>query len=138
MLGQLAADDGAAGQAAPGRDARHHLANLVRVDLAQQLVVEEEQRPGPAAHQVVHAHGDQVDPDRVEAAGRHGHRHLGADPIGARDQHRAAVAGRAPRTGRRSPRSRRSPPGRSAVEATRSRMASTAWSAASMSTPAAA
>ncbi len=92
MLGQLAPHDGAPGPAAPCRDPRHHLANLVRVDPAQQLVVEEEERTGPAANQVVHAHGDQVDTDGVQAAGRDRHRHLGAHPIRARDQHRAAVA----------------------------------------------
>ena len=94
MLGQLAADDGAAGGPAAGGDAGHHLADLVGVDPAQQLVVEEKEGPGAAAHQVVHAHGDQVDPDGVEAARRHGHRHLGPDAIGARHQDGAAVAGR--------------------------------------------
>ena len=94
MLGQLAADDGAARGPAAGGDAGHHLADLVRVDLAEQLVVQEKEGPGAAAHQVVHAHGHQVDPDGVETAGCHGHRHLGADAIGARHQDRAAVAGR--------------------------------------------
>ena len=65
-----------------------------RVDLAEQLIVQEKEGPGAATDQVVDAHGDQVDPDGVETPGGHGHRHLGPDPVGAGHEDGTAVAGR--------------------------------------------
>ena len=68
---------------------------MVGVELADGDVVEEEERLGALAHQVVDAHGDEVDPDGVEAPGGLGDQRLGADAVGGRHQHRirAAVAG---------------------------------------------
>ena len=53
-------------------DARDELLDLVGVELADRDVVEEEQRLGALAHDVVDAHRDEVDADGVEAAGRPG------------------------------------------------------------------
>ena len=69
VLGRLAADQRAAGLTAalvhPGHDGGHR----VRIDLAGGQVVEHEERLGTDAHQVVHAHGHQVEADRLVAAG---------------------------------------------------------------------
>ncbi len=71
---------------------RDQLGHPVRVDRADGHVVEEEEGLGPLAHQVVHAHGHQVDPDGVEPPHRLGHQPLGAHPVGARHQHRLTEA----------------------------------------------
>ena len=47
-------------------------------------VVEEEQRLGALADDVVDAHRDEVDADGVEAAGGLGDERLGADAVGGR------------------------------------------------------
>ncbi len=69
VLRRLAPDQRAARLAAalvhPGHDGGH----LLGVDLAGGDVVEHEERLGAHAHQVVDAHGDQVDADRAVAAG---------------------------------------------------------------------
>ena len=65
---------------------------MVGVEPADGDVVEEEQRLGALAHDVVDAHGDEVDADGVEAAGGLGDERLGADAVGRRHQHRVAVA----------------------------------------------
>ena len=66
----------------------------LRVERAGGEIVEEEQRLGALHDEVVDAHGDQVDADRVEDAGLDGDLQLGADAVGGGDQHRIAVAGR--------------------------------------------
>ena len=53
------------------------------------VVVEEEDRLGALHDHVVRAHGDEVDADRVVAAGLDGQPQLGADAVGAGDHHRA-------------------------------------------------
>ena len=70
------------------------VATLVGVDLAGGDVVEHEERLGPDAHQVVDAHGHQVDADRVVAAGGPGDDQLGAHAVGRGDQHRRGGSGR--------------------------------------------
>ena len=55
-------------------------------------VVEEEQRLGPLAHQIVDAHGHQIDPDGVEPPELLGHQCLGAHAVGPGHQDRLAVA----------------------------------------------
>ena len=64
------------------------------VELAGGEVVEEEQRLGALHDDVVDAHGDEVDADGVVAAGLDGELELGADAVGAGDQHRVLVAAR--------------------------------------------
>ena len=61
---------------------------------ADRDVVEERERLGAGAHDVVGAHRDEVDADRVEAADRLGDRGLGPDAVGRGDEERLAVAGR--------------------------------------------
>ena len=84
------------------------MAIVVGVDLAGGDVVEEEERLGAHADQVVDAHGDQVDADRVVATGRPGHHQLRADPVGRGHQHRAARS--APCRAGTGRRTRRCPP----------------------------
>ena len=67
-------------------DARH--------EPADGHVVEEEERRGPGAGQVVGAHRHEVDADRVVAAGVEREPELGADAIRARDEHRSLPAAR--------------------------------------------
>ena len=56
-------------------------------------VVEEEQRLGALAHEVVDAHGDEVDADRVEPADGLRDQRLGADAVGGRHEHRVRGSG---------------------------------------------
>ena len=63
-------------------------------DLPDRDVVEERERLGAAAHDVVGAHRDEVDADRVEAPERGGDRGLRADAVGRGHEQRLAVAGR--------------------------------------------
>ena len=72
VLGHLAADERAAGLAAALGHALDELLDVVGVELADRDVVEEEQRLGALADEVVDAHGDEVDADGVEAARRPG------------------------------------------------------------------
>ena len=65
---------------------------LIRVELAGGEIVEEEQRLGALHDQVVDAHGDEVDADRVVPAGVDGDLQLGADAVIGRDQHRIGEA----------------------------------------------
>ena len=104
---------------------------------ARRDVVEEEQRLGPLAHQVVHAHGHQVDPDGVEPAEGLGHQRLGPHPVGAghQDRVRAVPVGVQLEEPAEVARGRRAPRA-GAVEATMGLIRSTARSPASMSTPA--
>jgi hypothetical protein len=60
--------------------------------LAGGVVIEEEQRLGALHHQVVHAHCDQVDADRVVDAELDRQPQLGADAVGTGHQYRLAVA----------------------------------------------
>ena len=108
VLGHLAADQRAAGLPAAVGDALDELLDVVGVELADRDVVEEEERLGALAHDVVDAHGHEVDADRVEAPGGLRDEGLRADPVGGRDEDgvRVAVARRR-RTARRSRRCRR-------------------------------
>ena len=78
----------------PLGDAAEDLAPGRHVELAGGQVVEEKQRFGAVHHQVVDAHGDEVDADGVVAPGGVGDLELGADPIGTGDQNGVAVARR--------------------------------------------
>ncbi len=90
----LAADQGAAGLFAAVGDAGDDGAGGGDVQLAGREVVEEEQGLGALHHQVVDAHGDQVDADAVMLAGFDRDLQLGADAVGGGDQQRIAIAGR--------------------------------------------
>ena len=67
VLGRLAADERAAGLAAARRDAADEAGDGLRVEPADGDVVEEGERLGAAADDVVGAHRDEVDADRVPA-----------------------------------------------------------------------
>ncbi len=96
VLGGLATDQRTAGIAATGRHRADELGDPLGHDLADRDVVEERERLGPAADDVVGAHRHEVDADRVEASERGGDRGLGPDPVGRGDQQRLAVARRDP------------------------------------------
>ena len=78
----------------PVGHARDELLHLVGVELAGGDVVEEEQRLGPHAHDVVDAHGHEVDPDGVVAARRRGPRTTWSPPRRWRTRARAGGSGR--------------------------------------------
>jgi hypothetical protein len=90
-LGGFAADQGAAGELAAFGDAFDHGGGGIHVELAAGEVVEEEQRLGALHQDVVDAHGDQVLADGVVAVPVEGQLELGADAVGAGDQHRLAI-----------------------------------------------
>ena len=92
-FGRLAADQRAAGLAAAFGDAADDRGALVGIELAGGEIVEEEQRLGALHDDVVDAHGDEVDADRVVLAGIDGDLQLGADAVIGRDQHRIGEAG---------------------------------------------
>ena len=92
-LGGLAADQGAAGLAAACGDARHDRRGDLGVELAGGEIVEKKQRLGAPGDNVIDAHGDEVDADTAVMRRGESDLEFGADPIGARDQNRIAVAG---------------------------------------------
>ena len=71
-------------------DAGEHLARGADIEPAGREVVEEEQRLGALHDEVVDAHRDEVDADRLVPAGGDRDLELGADPVGGRDQDRIA------------------------------------------------
>ena len=91
-LGGLAADQRAARLLAAGADALDDPGRHVDVEPAGGVVIEEEQRFGAGDHEVVDAHRHQVDADAVVDAELHRQAQLGADTVGAGDQHRFLVA----------------------------------------------
>ena len=112
------------------------LGDLLRVEPPDGDVVEEEQRLGAAAGDVVGAHRDEIAADRVVAADRGGDRGLRADAVGRRDEHRRAVAGRDRDRRAEAAEARRAPPA-GGCASTAARIRSTARSPAATSTPAA-
>ena len=86
VLGSLTADEGAAGLDAALRHAGYNGRHLFRVVFADGDVVQEEQGLGPAADNIVDAHGHAVDADGVMAIHQLGHPDLGAHAVGARHQ----------------------------------------------------
>ena len=92
-FGGLAADQRAAGLPAALGDAGDDRRALLGVELAGGEIVEEEQRLGALHDEVVDAHGDEVDADRVVLAGFDGDLELGADAVIGGDQHRIDEAG---------------------------------------------
>jgi hypothetical protein len=90
-LGSLAADQGAAGQFATAGDALDHIGRARHIQLAAGKVIEEEQRLGALHQDIVDAHRDQVDADGVMPLQVEGELELGADAVGAGNQHRLPV-----------------------------------------------
>jgi len=80
-----------AGCALIGGDSLDHVPGDRQIKLAAGEVIEEEQRLGALHQHVIHAHRHQVDADRAVPSQREGELQLGADAVGARDQHRLAV-----------------------------------------------
>ena len=86
-LGRFAADERAAGESAAFDDAGDDALGNVDLQLAGGIVVEKEERFGALYGNIVDAHADEVDTNAVVMTGIDGKSQLGADPIGARDQH---------------------------------------------------
>ena len=91
-LGGFAADQRAAVLAAAARDAGDDLLGDRRRQPPGRQVVEKEQRLGALHQDVVDAVVDQIGADGVVPAGHERDLELGADAVGARDQHRLLVA----------------------------------------------
>ena len=94
VLGRLAADERGTRLATAGGHATDELGDIDWVQDADRQVVEERERLGAGAHDVVGAHGDEVDADRVEAPDRRRDRGFGADAVRGGDHQRLAVARR--------------------------------------------
>ncbi len=93
-LGGLTPDQRAARLAAALGDALDDPGGLVDRQFAGREIIEEHQRLGALAHEIVDAHGDEIDAHRVEAPGVDRDPQLGADAVGGGDQDRIAVARR--------------------------------------------
>jgi hypothetical protein len=92
VLGHLPAQQGGTDLAAPLGHPGHQIGHLGRVHRPGRDVVEEEQRLGALAHEVVHAHGDQIDADGAEPSQGPGDQRLGAHAVRGRHQHRVAIS----------------------------------------------
>ena len=91
-LGRLAADQRGPGKFASRRDTGDDVRRHGHVEPATGEIVEKEQGFRPLHEHVVDAHCDEVDTDRVVFAELLGKHQLGADAVGAGDQHRLTVA----------------------------------------------
>ena len=90
-LGGLAADQTGTGLHAAVGHAGDDLLEQSRIVLAAGDVIQEEQRLGALGGDIVDAHGHAVDADGVVLVGHLGHDQLGADAVGAGNQHRLLV-----------------------------------------------
>src|SRR5262245_13862736 len=88
----LASNECAAGERAAFGDAGDHAFRDIDGQPAGRVVIEEEQRLRALHDDVVRAHGDEVLSYAVVQAGVDREPELGADAVGARDQHRALPA----------------------------------------------
>ena len=91
MLRRLASDQGAPRGSAPRRDPLDDRDHPLRNDVTERDVVQEEQRLRAGADDVVGAHRDQVDADRIEAAGSARDLELRPDAVGGGRQQAAAT-----------------------------------------------
>ncbi len=89
-LGRLAADQRATGLPAAFGDALDDIRSGIDVEFSASEIIEEEQRLGALHHEVVDAHGDEIDADRAVLAGVDGDLELGADAVVGGDQNRVA------------------------------------------------
>ena len=87
MLGSLAADERAARAHAPFRNAAHDRGDLLGEVSAAGDIVEKDDGLRAAADDVVHAHGDAVDPHRVVFIHEERELDLRADAVRSRDEH---------------------------------------------------
>ncbi len=85
-FGSLAADQRTAGLAAALGDALDDFRGPRRIELAGGEIIEEEQRLRALHHQIVDAHGDQIDADRVVPVGADRELEFGADAVGGGHQ----------------------------------------------------
>ena len=92
-LGRLAADQGASGDTAPFGDRGDHALRHIAFQLGGRVVIQEKQRLGALHHEVVGAHGDQIDADAVMAVMLDRELQLGADAVIGRDQQRIGKTG---------------------------------------------
>ena len=90
----LAADERAAGVAAGLRDPGDHALRLRHVEPAGREIIEEEERLGALHDEVVDAHGDEIDADRIVPPGLDRDLELGADAVRGGDEDRIAIARR--------------------------------------------
>ena len=79
----FAADQCATGQFASRRNALHNLGGGCHVELSAGEVVKKEQWFGTLHQDVVHAHRDQIDTDRIVSVQLKRELELGADAVGA-------------------------------------------------------
>ena len=91
MLGRLPADQRAARHLATGGDALDHFGGDCDFEPFADVIVQEEQRFGTLDEDVVDAHRDQIDADRIVPVECERELQLGADAIGAGDEHRLPV-----------------------------------------------
>ena len=87
MLGSLAANERRAGLDAALCHAADNFRDFLRHILAAGDVIQKEQRLGAHADNVVYAHGDAVDADRIVLIEKLGDAELGADAVRTRDEH---------------------------------------------------
>ena len=92
-LGGLATDQGAAGLAAACRDARDDVTRRLHIELAGREIIKEKQWLGALNDQIVDAHRDEVDADRVVHPAFDCDHQLGADAVVGGNQNRVAIAG---------------------------------------------
>ena len=90
-LGRFAADQRATSQFATARHALDDSGRGGHVELAAGEIIEEKQRLGALHQDVIDAHRDQVDADRVVPVQLERQLQLGAHAVGARHQHRLLV-----------------------------------------------
>ncbi len=90
VLRRLATDELTAGLAAACRHAIDDPGHPLGHDAADREVVEEEERLGAVADDIVGTHRDQVPADPVEPVQAATELDLGADAVGRADQHRLA------------------------------------------------
>ena len=90
---RLAADQRAAGLDAARRNAPDDGRALARIELAGREIVEEKQRLRALNDDIVDAHGDEVDPDRLEYPALDSDLDLGADAVIGRNQDRVLEPG---------------------------------------------
>ncbi len=90
MLGHLAAHQGAAGLTAPLGYAGDDLRGELCVERADRDVVEEEERLCAAGEDVVRAHGDQIDANRLVPAQQLREPEFGAHAVGPAHEYRVA------------------------------------------------
>ena len=85
---RLAANQGAAGTDTALCNAAHNVSNLLGDIFAAGNIIQEEQRLGAAADDVIDAHGNTVDANGIMLVKKHGNFQLCSHPVGAGYQHR--------------------------------------------------